>query len=242
MPRLPIDYSKTIIYKLCCKDENITNIYVGSTTNFTSRKREHKKNCTKETSKEYNSYKYRFIRDNGGWNNWDMILIENFPCLNNIEARKRERDVFELLGATLNKEIPYREKNEYEKQYRAEGKHKITKSYLDNQEIVVCECGMNVVKRTLHRHRKNSLHKKNIIIQTETKEEEEMRIQNQKDKLKEYQKKYVLGHKDKINEYYRQEKYTKPITCKDCGKTVRASCYERHCNSNFHLKRLNTTG
>jgi hypothetical protein len=38
MPRLPIDYSKSIIYKIVCKDLDVKDCYVGSTTNFTNRK------------------------------------------------------------------------------------------------------------------------------------------------------------------------------------------------------------
>ena len=49
---------------------------------------------------------YEFIRKNGGWDNWDMILIETIKCENNLEARKKEREHLEQLGATLNKERP----------------------------------------------------------------------------------------------------------------------------------------
>ena len=49
MPLIPIDYSKTIIYKIVCNDLNICVVYVGSTTDFIRRKNEHKptihKNC-----------------------------------------------------------------------------------------------------------------------------------------------------------------------------------------------------
>ena len=37
MPKLPIDYSKTIIYKIICCDLNIKDCYVGHTTDFTRR-------------------------------------------------------------------------------------------------------------------------------------------------------------------------------------------------------------
>ena len=36
------DYSKTIIYKICCNDENITECYIGHTTEFNNRKYKHK--------------------------------------------------------------------------------------------------------------------------------------------------------------------------------------------------------
>jgi hypothetical protein len=38
MPKNQTDYSKTIIYKLCCLDTDVKDIYIGHTTHFTSRK------------------------------------------------------------------------------------------------------------------------------------------------------------------------------------------------------------
>jgi len=38
MPKKPIDYSKTIIYKFVCKDLDVTEIYVGHSTNWKQRK------------------------------------------------------------------------------------------------------------------------------------------------------------------------------------------------------------
>ena len=34
MPKLPTDYSRTVIYKITCLDKNIEFSYVGSTTDF----------------------------------------------------------------------------------------------------------------------------------------------------------------------------------------------------------------
>jgi len=42
MPRKIINYTNTIIYKIVCNDLNITDLYVGSTTDFTNRKYNHK--------------------------------------------------------------------------------------------------------------------------------------------------------------------------------------------------------
>jgi hypothetical protein len=53
MPKKPIDYSKTIIYKLVCNDLSITDVYVGSTTSFVKRKYLHKSLCNNENSKCY---------------------------------------------------------------------------------------------------------------------------------------------------------------------------------------------
>ena len=55
MPKLPMDYSKTIIYKI----EHIENdslVYVGHTTNWDNRKYNNQGNS-------YDTYHYRFYRD-----------------------------------------------------------------------------------------------------------------------------------------------------------------------------------
>ena len=113
MPRLPIDYSKTIIYKLCCNDVNIKDIYVGHTTDISSRKRHHKNSCINEKDKEYNRYKYQFIRANGGWDNWSLVPVEEYPCDNINQAKIRERYWIETLQSELNKNIPLRTTKEY---------------------------------------------------------------------------------------------------------------------------------
>ena len=40
MPRKVVDYSKTVIYKIVCKDLNITELYVGHTTYYGFYKKE----------------------------------------------------------------------------------------------------------------------------------------------------------------------------------------------------------
>lgn len=105
MPKNAIDYSKCLIYKICCLDTSITDIYVGMTTNYNKRKGQHKNECCNDKASHYNYYIYQFIRENGGWSNWEMIIIEQYPCSNNLEARKREYELIVSLGATLNKKI-----------------------------------------------------------------------------------------------------------------------------------------
>ena len=42
-----------------------------------------------------------------------MVLIEESCCSNSLDARKRERDLYEELNATLNKQIPNHTKQEW---------------------------------------------------------------------------------------------------------------------------------
>jgi len=105
MPKDNIDYSDTTIYKIYCKDETITDIYVGHTTNFHVRKYQHKNSCN--NSKNNNIKIYKTIRENGGWNNWNMVEIAKYNCKNSTEARIKEQEHYEILKASLNSYPPY---------------------------------------------------------------------------------------------------------------------------------------
>ena len=133
MPRTNIDYSKTIIYKIVCKDLNIIDLYVGSTTDFKRRKCEHKRRCNPENKKSH--YKvYQMMRNNGGWDNWDMLEVEKYPCDDGNESRTRERYWLENLEATLNKVIPSRTKLEYRKDNIESIKKRDRNHYYNNIE------------------------------------------------------------------------------------------------------------
>ena len=61
-------YENSIIYKLKRNDDHDdVNIYIGSTTNFKTRKYQHKECCNDIKLKGYNIKIYQFIRDNGGY-------------------------------------------------------------------------------------------------------------------------------------------------------------------------------
>ena len=109
MPFSQIDYSKTCIYKLVCRDLEIRECYVGSTTDMNKRKHGHKKACFTDPSRCV----YAFINEHGGWENWDMVLIEAYPCSNSLESHQRERFHIERLNASLHKQVPTREKSEW---------------------------------------------------------------------------------------------------------------------------------
>jgi len=116
MPKKAMDYSKTIIYKIVCKDLDIRDAYVGHTTNWIKRKSAHKKNCNNQNSKNYNFNIYKFIRENGNWDNWEMIEIKKYPCNDKREAEAEERRYYEELNANLNRYIPYTTNEEKKEQ------------------------------------------------------------------------------------------------------------------------------
>jgi hypothetical protein len=122
MPKTNIDYTKTIIYKIVCDDLSVTDLYIGSTTDFIKRKNSHKSRCNNIINKGHSFKIYQTIRENGGWNNWSMVQIDAYPCNNGNEARARERYWYEQLSAKLNMKNP---KRENDKEYYEENKEKI---------------------------------------------------------------------------------------------------------------------
>jgi len=136
--RMPlVDYSKTIIYQIKCLDD-VDFCYVGHTTNFRSRKNEHK-SC----SSKHNSPFYVKIRELGGWEKFEMIPLEEYTiCKSLMEARIREQEWIEKIQAKLNSKKAYqslsdserskihRQKNPekvkaYNEQYRQEHKEEL---------------------------------------------------------------------------------------------------------------------
>ena len=98
-----IDWSKCVIYKIISKDSNCDYLYIGSTIDFNRRFKEHKRKYNNEKSKKYNFKLYKFIRENGGFDNFEMIIIENFTeCKNKLELRQREQYWIDELNSKLN--------------------------------------------------------------------------------------------------------------------------------------------
>ena len=170
MPLYTIDYTKTIIYKLCCYDLSITDIYVGHTTDFKSRKNSHKTCCNNKCNKRYNLKLYQFIRENGGWNNWNMVMIENHICNSKLEATKRERELIEELKATLNTNTPSRTKKEWtedNEDKRCESSKKYREANKDKlNEKINCECGGCFKYVNKAEHLKSNIHIEYNKLQT----------------------------------------------------------------------------
>lgn len=212
-----MNYSNTIIYKIVCRDVSIKECYVGQTTNVIKRKYYHKSICNNINSKNYNIYIYQFIRENGNWDNWDIIEIEKYEAVDKLDAGKRERYWIETLQATLNKVIPTRT----HKEYYEENKDKTTqylKEYYEENKVKLKE------------HRKEYIEKNKEQIKENSKEYYELN----KEQIKEYKKEWYKDNKDKIKEY-KQEK----ITC-SCGTICNKSSLERHERTKKHIEFLKT--
>lgn len=211
MPKLPTDYSKTIIYKICCNDENIKDIYIGHTTDLVKRRYCHKSSCNNENKKHYHCKLYKCIRDNGNWNNWSIVAIEEFPCENAIQARIRERYWLETLKATLNKNIPSRTGKE-----RCCVRYKENKEYSLQKQKEYYEKNRESVLEYLKQWRLKNIEKTKKLNIEWRKENKEYKSKSDKE--------YYEKNKSKLNE---------KIVCK-CGCQVNYQGLSRHLKTKKH--------
>lgn len=169
MPRIAINFEKCVIYKIVCNDLNITDIYVGSTTDFNKMKSTHKTRSININTK-FNIKLYEMIRANGGWDNWVMLEIEKFTtCKDANEAHTRERYWLEQLKPTLQTILKKdeRDRKEYMEVYRILNQEKIQEYSKIYQEYKSTKTICNICSRLYtmgHKieHLKTKIHLKAI--------------------------------------------------------------------------------
>ena len=174
-------YDNSTIYKISCKDKQITDCYIGSTTNLQRRTWKHRSDCHFPGSRAYNREVYKKMRDHGGWENWEINPLAVVKCQNKKELLDLERKYYEAeKNASLNTHYPGRTKQEaqfrwrknnpnYMAKYREDNANNIRKVNLAyyqknkaaitvyNSEIVECDiCGTKIRRNNLPRHRKTA--------------------------------------------------------------------------------------
>ena len=174
------DFSKAIIYSICHKDLTITTkAYYGSTC------KTHKRRWSKHLS-DYTRYKKGLCEpcavvdlfDEYGVDNFEMKIIELYPCENDLQLRIKE-DEYIKNNECVNKNNAVKNAEKQTataKQYKTE--HKLQTSnvgklyYQKNKDKIlaqqktkekdktrmICECGMDIYKASRWRHNKSAFH------------------------------------------------------------------------------------
>lgn len=180
-----MDYANGKIYRLVCNKTGIQ--YIGSTTQpLRKRKNKHKSDYNRWLQRQIGYVSSFPIIEMG---DYDIVLVEHYPCTSREELNSRERHFIDKLDC-INKAKPaltrtQEELKEYQKQYRQDHKDQL-KAYHQNyrkkhgdkiSEIcrqryeqhreqlltkVECECGNMVAKNGLLRHKRTKLHVKKI--------------------------------------------------------------------------------
>jgi hypothetical protein len=172
------NYNNTKIYKLY-SPSNDELVYYGHTTQkyLSTRKDEHKRKYRRWANNKgsyYSSFKVMEQPD------YEIVLIELFPCKDVNEARMRERYYIDN-NVCVNKCIPGRTLKEYSDEYHILNKEK-EKKYRDDhkkqikeknkqwyelnkieynhqrKEKVTCVCGITYCKADKARHEKSKRH------------------------------------------------------------------------------------
>lgn len=173
-----LDY---IMYKICPKNKELNYCYIGQTTNFTNRKRQHIKNTVTESDKKHYHLKhYETIRQNGGWDQWEIVELEKFNGKNKLEARMREQELIKEHKANLNSVSAFVTEEE-----RSTTKKAITEKYRENNK--------ELIRQQEKQYKENH---KDVIAEQMKKYREE-----NKEKIYEKNKEYRENNKEQYQEW-----------------------------------------
>ena len=203
-----MDYKNGKIYRLVCNQTN--RQYIGSTTqSLTKRKHGHKKAYTQwkkgNTSKKLSS---ACIIDGG---DYEIILIELYPCQSNEELRMRERYWQEQMEC-VNIQKAYQsqeEKNLYDNEYK--------KIYYQSHKTEIQEYHKNY--REEHKEEKQEYNRNYY--------------ENHREEILEQQREYWDQHKEEKNKKRREK-----VEC-DCGLEIRKDGLETHIKTQKHINLMN---
>ena len=199
-------------YKLQIGDK----CYVGSTTNLHNRIQKHKSNCNNENDKNYHYKSYQYMRQNGGFENVKVMIIDKIIYNHKREAEEMETKFMLMFNAELNGKYPKRSI----KEYREDNKEKIAeyhKVYRENNKEKLFEYNKewreeNKESLVLGRKQYYETNKESLSIKRKEK----------------YEK-----NREKIS-----EKTKEKIACDLCGKMMRRDSIPRHKKTHtktFHL-------
>ena len=223
--------SNYYFYKISHKDSE--NCYVGSTGNLIKRKSQHKKNCTYEKSKSYQYKLYKFIRENGGWDNFIMEELEQLVCENKEFRLNREKELFEIHKTTLNTISPIRTPEETKK-YKAE--------WARNKRENASEEWKEECKRKKNESRAknadeiNSKQRERYAKDEEYKKRQDATAKRYRERNPEKIKEITKAYYDKNAEMLRAKARAwgkQPTTC-ECGKKLTKSALSNHRKSKAH--------
>jgi len=198
--------SNFIMYKICPKNAALNYFYIGQTTDFENRKRQHMKNTVTESDKKHYHLKhYQVIRESGGWTNWEMVKLEEFNGKTKLEARMREQELIKEYNANLNSVSAFvtEEERKATKQACTQKYREENKDLIRTQEKKYKEDHKEIIAEQMKKYREENKEK----IREKTKEY----IENNKEQHQEWQKVWreknteILKEKRKIYDAKKKE-------------------------------------
>jgi len=116
------------IYLLHSKWDDVKECYVGSTTErINKRWHGHKVNCNNINRPHHNYKLYKYIRANGGMQEWQITIIEEIENIKYIDLLNIEKNYKDIFNTTLNSNRPIitpEEKKQYHRDWKALNREK----------------------------------------------------------------------------------------------------------------------
>jgi len=138
------------VYKLKCRDKEITEFYIGSSMDFYTRKRKHKTTSINLNNSNYCIPLYMFINVNGGYDNWEYEIIKEYKFITKKELTINEQYYKDLLKPKLNSINAFGVDMERYKNKIKRNNDKNNNNIKDNCP----QCGKEMVKRNINKHLK----------------------------------------------------------------------------------------
>jgi hypothetical protein len=145
------------VYKLYC--DGVDNFYIGSTWDMKNRKTAHKTSYNNPKFKDDNRKVYKYIRANGGLDNWKYEILVEKEFENKTALRIKEKECINLLKPALNMCSAYRTDEERRIQKQIHHKAESAKNFATK---IKCACGKETSKKHKARHEKSKQHQKYI--------------------------------------------------------------------------------
>ena len=226
-----VNYANGKIYKLVNNVDD--EIYIGSTCNtLTKRKNDHKSMSKSKPNMRVYQHLIQI-----GWDNVEIVLIENHSCINMDELHRIERFWIDELKPKLNKYIPTRTIEEWyddnkevisqkRKEYQQKNKEVIAQTYVNNKEVILHKMkqyrqnNKQLIAERKKQYRQNN---KEVIF-----ERNKQFRQNNKQLIAEQRKQYRQKNKEVISQIGKQT-----TDCR-CGAIVRVDSHTRHNRTQKH--------
>ena len=153
MSRQPKDFSKGKIY--CIRNNIHDDIYIGSTCqSLSQRMAQHR--LDKRRERNQNRFIYKLMNEVDDDSMFYIELMEEYPCQNKDQLRKREGELIRELEPKLNMQVECRTSQEYREFYKEFYTEYNRRYYQENKEYY-SECNKkNYEKRKdeINQHRK----------------------------------------------------------------------------------------
>ena len=252
------DYKDGKIYKIVCDNTGLT--YYGSTCekHLSRRLSRHRNNYLYYLQNQENNFCTSFKVLEGG--NYNIVLVENYPCESNELLKRRERFYIEN-NECVNRNIPTRTYKEYwddnkerllvlKKEYRQKNEDNLKLKYKDYYETNKLKIKKRRENYLIDYNQKN---KERISEKCKKyRKENYSKIQdiqkeyykNNKEKIRMKSKEFREKNIDKIKQYQKEYKeknkeklneYKKMVVTCECGSSFKKANLSQHLKTKKHI-------